>query len=129
MVLSNGGNELDLRGGRIIARGALAEALSQQLASAPQPGAPIAVRMSFVDRAGRFCRAFELDGQAGLACRSGEQWTVQALVEAGQTGGGTMRQAASALPASLLSEIDSRIRGDPLNAADEQKARTQGWKR
>ena len=78
------------------------------------------------------CRAFDLPGQAGLACRSGEAWAVQALVasaaaSAGAEGG--LRQAASPLPPALLGEIDQRIAGDPLNASAEQHARSQGWRR
>ena len=109
----------------------LAEALGTQLASVPMAG-PVAVRLSFIDRDGRYCRAFELTGHAGLACRSGDGWTVQALVAStksplGAEGG--LRQAASPLPPALLSEIDQRIAGDPLNAGAEQMARSRSWQR
>lgn len=109
----------------------LAEALGTQLASAPTEGA-VAVRLSFIDRDGRYCRAFELTGQAGLACRSGDGWMVQALVASTQSSLGAeggLRQAASPLPPALLSEIDQRIAGDPLDAGAEQKARSRGWQR
>ena len=95
------------------------------------PDAKVSVRLSFIDRKGRYCRAFESTGQAGLACRDGATWQVQALVSApaGSPPGAGMRQAASPLPPALLGEIDQRIAGEPLNAAAEQEARRKGWQR
>ena len=115
----------------LLTNAALAQALGEQLASAPDAG-PVAVRLSFVDRDGRYCRAFEWPGQAGLACRSGETWAVQALVAraaAPAAADGSLRQATSPLPPALLSEIDQRIAGDPLSASAEAQARSQGWRR
>jgi hypothetical protein len=39
------------------------------------------------------------------------------------------RQAASNLPAAVLSTVDTLIAGDPLDTAHEQAARAAGWRR
>lgn len=115
--------------GRLVARGAVEQALSSQLASAPTAGAAVAVQLSFVDKAGHYCRTFSTAAMAGLACRDGPAWSLQqaAAAEAGATG--AMRQAASALPAAILSAVDQRIDGTPLDAAAEQAALRGGWQR
>ena len=43
------------------------------------------------------------------------------------TADGHLRQAASALPASVLAAVDAQAAGDPLNAAQERAARDAGW--
>jgi len=89
------------------------------------------VPISFVDRSGRYCRAFQADRQAGVACRSEDRWVVQALVvdTPASAASGALRQAGSALPSMLLDEIDARIVGVPLNSAQETSARESGWRR
>ena len=121
----------DLAEATMPARGALAQALNNAAGGSGNPDAKVSVRLSFIDRKGRYCRAFESTGQAGLACRDGATWQVQALVSApaGSPPGAGMRQAASPLPPALLGEIDQRIAGEPLNAAAEQEARRKGWQR
>ena len=68
---------------------------------------------------------------AGLACREQEQWQVLNLVGtegAGVTANGqNLRMAASSLPPALLQAVNERISGEPLNAAAEAKARSNGW--
>ena len=126
------GQAADPGAAALLANAALAQALGEQLAAALPAAGPVAVRLSFVDHYGRYCRAFELPGQAGLACRSGETWAVQALVARVATpaaADAALRQAASPLPPALLSEIDQRIAGDPLSASAEVQARSQGWRR
>jgi hypothetical protein len=115
----------------VVAGGALERALSTQLASAATEVTSVRVPISFVDRSGRYCRAFQADRQAGVACRSEDRWVVQALVVDTPTSAasGALRQAASALPSMLLDEIDARIAGVPLNSAQETSARESGWRR
>ena len=119
----------ETQAGRLVARGAVEQALSTQLASAPAPGAAVAVQLSFVDKAGHYCRTFSTAAMAGLACRDGATWSLQqaAAAEAGTTG--AMRQAASALPAAILTAVDQRIDGAPLDAAAERAALRGGWQR
>lgn len=111
---------------RLVARGAIAQALEQQLASAPGDG--VAVQVSFKARDGRFCRSFSTAASAGLACREADgAWALQqvAAVPAGSSGG--MRQAASGLPPSVLAAIDAAMAGEALDAEQEKAARDRGW--
>lgn len=123
---------LETSGGRVLASGGLARALSQQLASVQPPGAPVAIGVSFRARSGGYCRTFVLrDTQsfAGLACRAGPAWDVVALAQSEASGsGGGYRQAGSALPPAVSSMLDELIVGEPLDAAGESAARAAGWK-
>lgn len=112
--------------GKLIAHGAVDQALSTQSASAANGKA--AVQISFVDRSGDYCRTFTAATTAGLACRQGHVWVVQLLVQT-QSMSTPMRQAASALPMAILQAVDQRIQGSPLDAASEQAALRQGWQR
>lgn len=116
--------------GRLVARGPVGEALSRQLASDDTAG-KIGVQISFVDDQGRFCRTFTTDQIAGLACRQGSEWAVHSLAQArASTGSGSgMRTAGTSLPASILAEIEGRIRGEPLDAKAERAARDARWQR
>lgn len=113
------------------AQGELAQALEHQLAAEPTT-TRVAVGLSFRAHADGYCRSFTLGGQrplAGLACRSADApWRVVALVETDPAAAGDLRQASSALPASLLAEVDARIEGDPLDAAQERVARDARWR-
>jgi hypothetical protein len=114
-------------GGRLTARGALAGALSRQLASEAAPGSAVRIGVSFATRDGGYCRSFSVGAKAGLACRDGEAWRVPVLAETAAAAG-EYRHAASAPPA-VLEAIDERIAGTTLDAAAERAARERGWKR
>jgi hypothetical protein len=121
-----GGAPFGREGDALVARGALAQALSQQLAAeAPAAGA-VKVGVSFRATDGHYCRSFTLGASAGLACRSGEAWRVAVLAE-GAAQQGAYRQAGSALPAAVLDAIDQRIAGRALDAQAERAARARGW--
>lgn len=126
LQFAGGDGDLGLRGDRLVAGGAVDKALSDQLASTL--GGPVAVQLSFVDRSGAYCRTFSTRALAGLACREGAQWTVQALAATERTADGSMRQAAS-LPRAVLDAVDQRIAGDTLDAERERQARDRGWQR
>lgn len=111
------------------ARGQLDVALSRQLASAPPAGASVKIGVSFVSRDGQYCRTFALGAAAGLACRSGSEWRIPVLTEAGAPGAGAYRQAASAMPAAVLEAVDARALGPSLDAKAEQAAAKRGWTR
>jgi hypothetical protein len=122
---------LETSGGRVLASGVLASALTRQLASAQPSGAPVAIGVSFRARRGDYCRTFVLrEGQslAGLACRAGPSWEVVALARSEVPGtGGGYRQAGSALPPAVSHTLDEIIAGEPLDAAAEAAARAHGW--
>ena len=120
-------------GGRVLAGGVLASALSQQLSSAQPTGAPVAIGVSFRARSGGYCRTFvlhESQSLAGLACREGPAWQVVALARSGTpaAGSGAYRQASSSLPPAVARTLDELIAGGPLDAAGETAARAAGWK-
>lgn len=116
--------------GRVWAGGALAQALGAQLAGDGASAGGVRIQLSFVDKAGRYCRTFSVEQVAGLACRDGGQWAVQLTTgqeaEAASTG---MRQATTALPRAVLDAVDARIAGDALSAPEERAARDRGWRR
>ena len=120
--------------GALLARGALAQALNEQLASSVLPGAAVRVGLSFRSRTGNYCRTFAFNAGGslvGLACREQDQWQLLNLMAAeGSAAPGTtqnLRMATSALPPALLQAVNDHISGDPLNAAAEAKARSNGW--
>lgn len=123
----DGDAPLDVREGRLVAGGPIEHALSTQLASTS--GSKVAVQLSFVDRAGAYCRTFSTAAVAGLACRRGGEWAVQNLAAAEGTAEGAMRQASTSLPRAVLDAVDQRIAGDALDAERERQARDQGWRR
>ncbi|QOL48680.1 anti-sigma factor family protein [Massilia litorea] len=115
-------------GGRLVARGQLAGALSRQLASDPAPNSPVRIGVSFATRDGGYCRSFSVGASAGLACREGETWRIPVLSDKAASGG-AYRQAASTAPEAVLDAIDERIAGTTMNAAAERAARERGWRR
>lgn len=114
-------------GGQIVASGQLAQALSSQLAGAPNGG--VAVQLSFIDKDGQYCRTFSVERIAGIACHDSSRWTVQTMAPADRAASSAMRQAGSPLPRALLEAVDARIAGTALTTAQEQQARDRGWAR
>jgi hypothetical protein len=113
--------------GGLAADGALARALEQRLAADQGAGAA-RIGISFRDKDGRYCRSFNVETVAGLACREDAGWRV-ALVTAGQgDAGGDVRQAGAATPPEVLAAIEARMAGDALDAAEEAAARDAGWR-
>jgi len=111
---------------RLVATGAIAQALNRQLASAP--GGAVAVQVSFKARDGRYCRSFSTTASAGLACRDSDgAWALQQVAAVAPTPGTGMRQAATALPPAVLGAMDRLIAGEALNAEQERTARDAGW--
>ncbi|MGZ5199431.1 MAG: anti-sigma factor family protein [Telluria sp.] len=113
--------------GTLVAQGALAQALSQQLASDQTQGADLKLGVSFKSKDGSYCRSFMLGSAGGLACRSGGAWRVPVLAEGETQHGGAYRQAGSAMPPAVLDAIDQRIAGGALDAQGERAARGRHW--
>ena len=119
--------------GALVARGQLAEALSNQLAAEQSPDSSVRIGLSFQAKSGDYCRAFALAGAvspSGLACRHGEEWQVQSLTQTadGKAGHFEYRTAGSALPPAILQSVEGQIAGEPLDQAGERAARRRGWK-
>jgi hypothetical protein len=124
---------LGIRDGKVLASGALAYALSEQLASNQVANAPVHVGVSFLSRTGDYCRTFMLREKstiAGLACREGGGWRLEAMaaMDHATSGSGEYQPAASSLPPAIEQSVDALIVGDPLDAKAEAAARGKGWR-
>jgi Predicted transmembrane transcriptional regulator (anti-sigma factor) len=119
--------ELD---GRVIAGGALAQALSEQLSS--QDGATVDIGLSFRAKSGEYCRTFGTRGAdpvAGFACREAEVWRIEMLSTSPRTdSGGDYRMASTQLPAPIVQAIAARMQGEALDADEEAIARQRRWR-
>ena len=111
----------------LLARGALASALDSQLASEQGAEEPVLIGLTFKARDGNFCRSFTMrvTRTAGLACRVGDDWQVAATDTVPASG--QMQQASSALPAAILSAVETRVDGAALDAEAERAAQRSGW--
>jgi hypothetical protein len=122
---------LDIRAGKVLASGALAHALSEQLASNQIADAPVRVGVSFLSRDGDYCRTFvfrDKSAVTGLACRDGESWLLKVLETTRPTSGsGEYQPAASGLPPAIEQSVEELIVGDPLDATAEAAAGGSGW--
>jgi len=116
-----------VEGGRMIAAAALGDALDTQLASAGDQRGATRIGLSFRTRTNALCRSFEGETATGLACREGEQWRIEALYGADRAAASDYRMAAGSDP-RLAALIDSVIAGEPLDAAGERAAKTNGWR-
>lgn len=121
---------LDVREGRLVAAGELAQSLESGLAA--ESGDALRIGLSFRDGTGAYCRSFRLQGGQdldGLACRDARgDWQVPVLVGSEPSPSGGLRQASGSLPAAVLAEIESRMAGEPLDAVQERAARDAGWR-
>jgi len=122
-VMSNGNASMIAQtGDGLVARGALAQALDTQLAS--DDAGAVRIGLSFRDQQGSYCRTFDAQGTAGLACNDGDSWNVAMTAASGPTG--EVRQASA--PAAILAAVDEMIEGDVLDAEAEASARDAGWR-
>lgn len=117
--------------GALVANGALATALSEQLASTQRGDEAVTMGISFKAYSGTLCRTFTIRANqlAGIACRDNATWRVQMLTDNAASGAaGDYRQAASAMPAPILTQVEQRMVGEPFDADAEINARRGGWK-
>lgn len=129
---SPGPAPLAMRGGRMLAAGMLADALSQQLAGDRTATAPVRIGVTFRSKTGEYCRTFSLPqpaALAGLACRATDGWELGVLARTDSPGGsaGAYRQAASPIPPAVIAAVASQIAGEPLDAHAEAAARGRHW--
>ena len=121
-------------GADVAADGALADALSRRLASEQSASDPIRLGVSFLAKTGEYCRTFMArrgDATlAGMACRQGPTWRVDALQSVAIVPGASdgYRPAATALPPLVLQAAEGAMAGDPLDAAREAQARDHHWR-
>ena len=115
--------------GHLVARGALAAALQDGLAS--EPGGATVIGVSFRDKDGAWCRSFETRapeaGLAGLACTGDGAWRIETAA-ATPASRGEYAQASATMPDAVRAAIAARRGGEALDAAAERAARDSGWK-
>jgi hypothetical protein len=118
------------RAGQVVATGALAEALTGRPAGRVPGAQDLAIGVSFVAKSGEYCRTFSAGDAAGLVCRAGDAWRVQALSH-GQPAapGGEYRMADTGLPPLIVRVIEESIAGEALDAEQEAAALAHGWQR
>jgi hypothetical protein len=112
----------------LLARGELATALDNQLASEQRGDEPVLIGLTFKAHDGSYCRSFTLRSAktAGLACRVGADWQIPAT-DSAAIPQGDLQQAASVLAPAILKAIEARRVGEPLDAQGEQSAQLSGW--
>ena len=116
-------------GDSLVARGVLDVALSEQPSGQDRAG--VAAGFSYRTQDGEYCRTFATTGDdplAGIACRSSDDWVVEAVSSEGVSAGGGYRMASTTLPADLRQRIEADIEGDPLDAAAEATAIAHRWR-
>lgn len=124
-VSSGPAGPIAVKNGAMVARGELASALDTQLASA-QEDAPVRIGLSFRRKDGGWCRSFDGEAVAGVACREGAQWQVQQLVPG--AGQGTAYRQASSGDARIMTTVEALMEGNPADAAQEKAAQERGWR-
>jgi anti-sigma factor RsiW len=114
--------------GALVARGALAQALDQQLASLQDRNGPVVIGLSFKARGDSYCRTFTMraTSTAGLACRVGSEWQIP-VTTATELPTGEMQPVTTGIPPAVLQAVESRIAGDVLDVQGEEQARASGW--
>jgi putative transcriptional regulator len=128
---------------RLIARGPLQSTLEtspsgRQTASISPDGKQfrLSVKMTFQNATGDYCREYGIasaspERYAGLACRSGGQWTIriQALLPPARSASEQTIPAGGNADAAIDTAIGALIEGDPLAVADEAAVINRGWKK
>ncbi len=114
--------------GSLVARGALAQALDQQLASQQDRNGAVVIGLSFEARGDSYCRTFTLraSSTAGLACRAGSEWQIPVTTSV-ELPTGEMQQVATPIPPAVMQAIEAHIAGDTLDVQGEAQARATGW--
>ena len=120
------------RDGALFARGALADALNEQLGATPLLGSSVHVGLSYKGKGGHYCRTFsvrEIHLLSGLACREQQQWRVWTLAGAETHGIGVrLARGAPALAPAVAQAVSERTSGAPLDQQAELSARRSGWR-
>ncbi len=113
--------------GRLVARGELARALDTRLAA---DAGPIRIGLTFRRADGGWCRSFAsaAEAMAGVACRDGDRWAVEALAAAEPAPQGGYRTAGVQTPPAVLAAIEGLRAGDAVDAAAERAGRDAGWR-
>jgi hypothetical protein len=120
--------------GHVIASGTLAAALSNQVGASPAQQRDSQIGISYRAKSGEYCRTFNVrehqagNTLAGVACKSADEWRVQALAQAVVAAPHQYRMASTVVPPLILRAVEENIQGGPLDAKQEAAAREKEWK-
>lgn len=133
---------VSVNGNRLVARGALGEALSSVpsgrgiVASVGGGEVRLDVKMTFEDQSGQYCRQYQVFAPpsghySGIACRIGGDWTVrmQALLPPHASASNHTVPADVGPDAAMDAVIGAWISGNPLGGDDEAAAISKGWQK
>ncbi|WP_133477433.1 anti-sigma factor family protein [Cognatilysobacter segetis] len=114
--------------GALVARGELQRRLDVGLAAESDPSSTVSLGLTFRAVDGRVCRSFvaRVPRVAGLACRTGGDWTLP--VVSAVDGRADALPSAGDVPTEVLAAIERRLQGDTFDAARERRARDAGWR-
>jgi hypothetical protein len=107
----------------LVARGALEQALTKQLAADDTAAGRPRIGMTFRNDEGSLCRTFTTTANEGLACHQAGDWRIEVATRAAASP--EFAQAASPL---LIQAVEAHIAGEPFDAAAEKQARDKGWR-
>jgi hypothetical protein len=134
----SGGAVTEFHNGELIAQGALADTLDNQLTDAGTPDGRFHIGMSFRAKSGDYCRTFSATDNpslAGLACREQDHWRILTVLgsqlpnhAAGAAAAEGQKRVAWNLSPLLLQTVREHMRGEPLDAQAEAKARGSDWR-
>lgn len=124
--LRPGGDDFAAQGDRLVASGAMAQALDKQLASTQPADARLRMLVSFRTANGSYCRTFAKAGQGGIACRENGEWQLRELRSLAPPALRGYRQAGSET-AALMADAQELMAGDPLDARAEDAAAQAHW--
>lgn len=110
-------------GGKMVASGALADALDTQLASTQGRNPKIRIGTSFAANNGGYCRTFESAALDGIACSKGSDWQLRQTLSG--EGASEYRQASAG---ALAEAAAAMMSGEPLDAAGERAAKDRDWR-
>ena len=115
----------------LAAGGRLAQALEERIAAEGSKAGGVLVSLSFQAGDGRYCRTFSLDtGIDGLACRSAQQWQIEAIgrsPRAEPAAAATAREVSSELSPAVIAAISRWQAGDALTPEQERRVRERDW--
>lgn len=111
--------------GQLVAQAALDKALTTQLASAEAQ--PVRIPLSFKSEDGRYCRVFDTDAMAGIACRTDKAWVIDRLQSSGKRTDTQYRQAGSAM-GEIMAAAQDMADGGTLSPSQEAVVKNRGWK-
>jgi hypothetical protein len=106
--------------GDLVARGALAQALTNRLSAATPANGALRIGPSFLSTDQAYCRDFMIAqgaGLTGVACREPGGWRIRLAAE-----------AAFAASAPYRASVAAMTLGQPLDAQAEAAARAKGWR-